>query len=157
MNRLSLSRLNEAIEALSPNIEITNCVAVFRRAPNDIIEVLIGKRKSSPRAGWWALPGGHAHTNELPDKAAIRELAEETGINVGCVTPVSEDTPPGKAGREYVYAAMVNYNTPCHAGSDISELRWVPVHCIPPLAFDHDRIIIDKILPSIMDELQWME
>jgi ADP-ribose pyrophosphatase YjhB (NUDIX family) len=30
----------------------------------------------------WLPPGGHLEPNELPDEAAVREVAEETGVNV---------------------------------------------------------------------------
>lgn len=32
--------------------------------------------------GWWGLPGGGLHSGEVPEDGAIRELYEETGIEV---------------------------------------------------------------------------
>jgi 8-oxo-dGTP pyrophosphatase MutT (NUDIX family) len=37
------------------------------------------------RLGIWLPPGGHIEPNELPDEAAIREVAEETGIAIELV------------------------------------------------------------------------
>lgn len=38
-----------------------------------------------PKLGKWLPPGGHIEPNELPDEAAIREVAEETGLAVRLV------------------------------------------------------------------------
>jgi ADP-ribose pyrophosphatase YjhB (NUDIX family) len=38
-----------------------------------------------PRLGIWLPPGGHIELNELPDAAALREVAEETGVTVELV------------------------------------------------------------------------
>lgn len=44
--------------------------------------ILLIQRKTAPGAGLWALPGGHVNRNETSDEAAIRELREETRIDV---------------------------------------------------------------------------
>lgn len=40
---------------------------------------------SHPKLGKWLPPGGHIEPNELPDEAAIREVAEESGLDVRLV------------------------------------------------------------------------
>jgi len=37
------------------------------------------------KLGIWLPPGGHIEKNELPDEAAIREVLEETGIDIELV------------------------------------------------------------------------
>lgn len=44
--------------------------------------VLLVQRKHAPGKGLWALPGGHVGQTETAEEAAIRELMEETNINV---------------------------------------------------------------------------
>lgn len=34
------------------------------------------------KLGLWLPPGGHVEANELPDEAAVREVLEETGVDV---------------------------------------------------------------------------
>lgn len=47
-------------------------------------KLLMFKRSEAKKKfpGWWALPGGHIDEDEDPLKAAIREVKEETGVNV---------------------------------------------------------------------------
>jgi len=42
-------------------------------------KLLLLKQAKSP---FWLLPGGHIEDNELPHEAAIREVLEETGLQV---------------------------------------------------------------------------
>ncbi len=45
-------------------------------------KVLLFKRKNAPFAGYWEAPGGKLKFMESLRKAAVRELKEETGIEV---------------------------------------------------------------------------
>lgn len=44
--------------------------------------ILLIRRAHDPGEGLWAVPGGHMEADESPERAAVRELAEETGIRV---------------------------------------------------------------------------
>jgi ADP-ribose pyrophosphatase YjhB (NUDIX family) len=44
--------------------------------------VLLVKRAHPPRVGWWCLPAGFMEWNEHPTETAVRELKEETGLDV---------------------------------------------------------------------------
>jgi 8-oxo-dGTP diphosphatase len=45
-------------------------------------EVLLVKRRDEPRAGAWCLPAGFMEYGESPERCAIREVKEETGLTV---------------------------------------------------------------------------
>ncbi len=46
-------------------------------------KVLFGQRRLQSEYFEWQLPGGWIHTGESPDKAARREVEEETGLQLG--------------------------------------------------------------------------
>jgi 8-oxo-dGTP diphosphatase len=50
-------------------------------------KVLIGKRIGSHGAHTWSFPGGHVEADEAPEVAAKREVFEETGLEIGHLTP----------------------------------------------------------------------
>ncbi len=43
---------------------------------------LMGWRKSSHGANTWTIPGGHMEFGESPEETAIREVKEETGMDI---------------------------------------------------------------------------
>ncbi len=43
------------------------------------------------KLGMWLPPGGHIEENELPDEAAVREVLEETGVEVELAGERRED------------------------------------------------------------------
>jgi 8-oxo-dGTP pyrophosphatase MutT (NUDIX family) len=43
------------------------------------------------KLGTWLPPGGHVERDEIPDDAAVREVFEETGLNVELVGEKRED------------------------------------------------------------------
>ena len=45
-------------------------------------ELVLVRQVQGPRAGLWVLPGGFVDLGEPPERAVIREVAEETGLTV---------------------------------------------------------------------------
>ena len=46
-------------------------------------QVLLIRRGNPPRAGEWSLPGGSQHLGETVRETAVREVREETGVEIG--------------------------------------------------------------------------
>jgi 8-oxo-dGTP diphosphatase len=53
--------------------------AIIRNAQG---ELLLGLRKSVHAHGTWGFPGGHVEFMETPEQGVIREVKEETGLDV---------------------------------------------------------------------------
>ncbi len=123
--------------------------AVVLRGSAEDREVLLVRRGQEPYRGRWALPGGFVDEDEPLEAAARRELAEETGL-------VAEDRPlrqvgafgdPGRDPRGWTVgvAFLLESDDPADAevrgGDDAEEAAWHRLDALPPLAFDHDRIV----------------
>ena len=64
-------------------IKLTVDAVVFGYEPSPSISVLLVKRKYEPFKDSWALPGGFIHNEESLEDAVLRELREETGVEIG--------------------------------------------------------------------------
>jgi 8-oxo-dGTP diphosphatase len=128
-----------------PRPSVTADVVVLALWDSDL-HILLIVRRSPPFQGAWALPGGFVGIDEPLDRAAERELAEETGLRHVHLEQVRAFGDPGRDPRGRVitvaYLALVPYNavTP-RAGSDAARAKWWPVSGLPSLAFDHVDII----------------
>lgn len=81
---------------------------------------------------------------EDAEDCAKRELKEETGLEIrtmkqlGAFTDVNRD-PRGRT-VSIAYYAVVEKSEVVGA-DDAIQARWFPIDSIPPLAFDHDKIL----------------
>ena len=94
--------------------------------------VLLEKRKNEPGKGKWSIPGGIVDLGESPERAIVREVQEETSLEVetphllDVVSDVSLDE-TGKVKYHFViidYLVTVRCGEP-HASSDADALTWV--------------------------------
>ncbi len=94
--------------------------------------VLLVRRGRPPAAGLWALPGGKVEFGERLEAAAIREIAEETGVTVDDLKRIdmAEIINRDPNGAVDFHAVLVVFAGryvagAAKAGDDAAEARWV--------------------------------
>jgi 8-oxo-dGTP diphosphatase len=99
--------------------ELVLCAGAVVR--DDHGRLLLVRRANEPSAGLWSLPGGRVEPGETADRAAAREVLEETGLSVDVGDLLLTVTR-----GEYLihdFAATVTGGD-LLAGDDATEVRW---------------------------------
>jgi 8-oxo-dGTP diphosphatase len=95
--------------------------------------ILLEKRKNEPSKGKWSVPGGLVELGESMEQAVIREVKEETGLEVdeSRLVDVVNYINLGEKGAVMYHYVIVDYlvtvnNGKPKAASDADALKWVP-------------------------------
>jgi len=115
--------------------------------------VLLVRRAHAPYAGYWAFPGGHVDPGESALAAVVRELDEETGLQLApdAMSLVGVYDAPGRdprghyASRAYTVRLHPAWLPAVQPADDAEAAQWIPLGQVARLAFDHDRILRDAL------------
>lgn len=123
-----------------------DCIVITREEEP---KVLLIQRANEPYKGCWAFPGGFMDMDETTEQCAIRELKEETGLDVidikqiGCYSKVDCD-PRGRT-ITVAYLAIIDEPVEVTGFDDAAKAEWFPLSALPLLAFDHEEILSDAM------------
>lgn len=108
------------------------------------IKVLLIERGIEPYKGMLAFPGGFMRIDETAEECAIRELKEETGLEINNIKQLGAFSGVNRDPRERVvtiaFYALAKQSE-VTGGDDAAAAQWVSINDVPPLAFDHDYIL----------------
>ncbi|HVA95807.1 MAG TPA: NUDIX hydrolase [Candidatus Dormibacteraeota bacterium] len=106
----------------------------------DAGRALLIRRASPPLQGQWSIPGGMLEVGETLEQGVVRELTEETGLEVNVIelievfegifpAPPNPDGSPGNPARPQYHFVILDYLCEIRSGttgarSDALELAW---------------------------------
>lgn len=112
--------------------------------------ILLIKRDTVPFKGYWALPGGRAEPGETVEQTIVREVKEETGLDVVVTRKIGEYHEQGtQEGVEYDYypacfVVKVVGGEIRRQLSEIQEIKLFKISEVPEnLAFMHNQMVND--------------
>jgi 8-oxo-dGTP diphosphatase len=110
--------------------------------------LLMVRRGHGPAAGEWSVPGGRVEADELLESAVVREVAEETGLDIvvdellGWVERFHGDA-------HYVIldfrVTVLDPDRVLEAGDDAAEAAWIP------LADLAEHTVVEGLLDFLRD------
>jgi 8-oxo-dGTP diphosphatase len=134
----------------------TSCDRVFYVNPapasavaiTDDGRIVLVKRKFEPYEGMWCLPAGFIEVDEHPEETAVREVFEETGLEIK-ITDLyaiySGNDDPRTTVILVVYRADY-VSGELRPGDDASEAQWFDLDSTPEdIAFSTHRRVIENL------------
>ncbi len=133
---------------IAQNILVTVDAVIFGLDDTVKTHLLLIKRKHEPFKDKWALPGGFVENDEDLPQACVRELEEETGLQltVKQLTQLGAFAKPGRdpRGRTLTVAFSTTVDMDSQnikAADDAAEAKWWSLAALPEMAFDHSKIL----------------
>ncbi len=127
-----MSGVARTIEAAGGVVERDGLIAVVHR----------------PRYDDWSLPKGKLNKNESFERAALREVQEETGLSCQLaeeLDPVSYNDNRGRP-KSVRYWRMKVLKGEFEANDEVDDLRWLTrTEAIELLSYAHDRELVEAI------------
>jgi 8-oxo-dGTP pyrophosphatase MutT (NUDIX family) len=108
----------------------------------------------------WSLPKGHVEPGETFEAAAIREVAEETGITGRILADLGAIDFWFIAGKRRVHKTVHHFLLIAESGAlsnadpEVNEVAWVPVPEVAGvLAYEDERGIVAKVPPLLAEQI----
>lgn len=127
-----------------PPVSSVRCVGGILLDP--VRGLLLIKRANEPARGQWSVPGGRVEPGETDTEAVVRELREETGLDVIPRTLIGTVT---RGPYEIHDFACDVTGGRLRAGDDASDARWFTLEEL--LDFDDRGALADRLLVTLRD------
>lgn len=105
------------------------------------------RRENPPYQGCYAFPGGFVELGESTEAAVRREAKEETGLETDILGLVGVYSDPSRDPRGHVVSVcyLARGKGELKSGSDARSAEVFPLDKLPPLAFDHEKMMHDAL------------
>ncbi len=113
--------------------------------------------------GMWALPKGNIGRGEDPEATAVREVAEETGVEAVSTGKLGDVRYVYTRGGQKIFKVVSFYllryrrgridNVPKEFRHEVDAARWLPLEEAPKLlAYKSEREMAEKALAALQEE-----
>jgi len=121
-----------------------SCGALVYRGHGESVQLLMLKHRLG---GHWSFPKGHVEDGETETQTALREVREETGLNInlleGFREKVSYSPRPGISKDVVYFLGFAEDSRTTPQEEEISEIRWVSIARLGSyLTYENDRRIV---------------
>jgi 8-oxo-dGTP pyrophosphatase MutT (NUDIX family) len=129
----------------------TSAGGIVVRTIAGIPHLVAGRRRRERDGGSWTLPKGTPNPPETLEETALREVAEETGLEVRILAPIDRIEYEFVQGGAKIHKT-VHYWLMEPIGGDLAghdhefdEVRWVPLADAPGLlTFETERSLVER-------------
>lgn len=123
-----------------------SCGAIVYRKQGDRLQLLILRHRMG---GHWSFPKGHVEEGETEVQTALREVKEETGLNIelydGFREQVSYSPRPGIKKDVVYFLGFAKDSRTIRQEEEISEIRWIDLdQTYNYLTYENDRRLIQS-------------
>ena len=130
----------------TPYVTVDGIIELYDRDEN-LEGIVLIERKNPPYG--WALPGGFVDVGERVEAALVREMKEETSLDVEIVSLLGVYSDPARDPRFHTVSVVYRckaYGTAV-AQDDAKALEVIPKDALMQrdLVFDHRQIILDYL------------
>ncbi|RAU90859.1 NUDIX hydrolase [Mycolicibacter senuensis] len=125
----------------------------------DQVAALIGRIDRRGRM-LWSLPKGHIEVGETAEQTAIREVAEETGVQGDVLAALGSIdywfVTEGRRVHKTVHHYLLRFSGGelCDDDVEVSEVAWVPVRELPSRLAYADERRLAVVADELIDRLQ---
>lgn len=115
--------------------------------------VLMARRREREGKLLWAFPGGGIEAGETPEEAAVREVAEEVGLEVAAVQVLGDRVhPQSGVHMTYVACSVISGEASVVDDEELAEVLWLEHGQIPEYVpwglFDKVQAYLDEALAA---------
>lgn len=149
-----MARLKRGSRKRLPTARASSAGGIVLRTQGEVPEIVLGKRKRERDGVTWTLPKGTPKRSETAEETALREVAEETGLDVRILTTVGTIeywfVQRGTRIHKSVHYFLMEPTGGDLAGHDheFDEVRWVPVvEAETLMSFETEREMVARAMP----------
>jgi 8-oxo-dGTP pyrophosphatase MutT (NUDIX family) len=138
------------------NATATSAGGIVTRFRDDVPELVVGMRRRDRDIVTWTLPKGTPNPGESREETALREVTEETGLEVRIADPLGSIEYTFVQGGSRIHKTVHYYLMEAVGGdlanhdNEFAQVRWVPFDEAPGLlTFETERALVARAADAI--------